>query len=147
MYIDILIIIINFPYSTCIRSFFGSSILIVYSLHTYTLFKCSLSYAIYVHLKYNATFCKVFARLCISDKDMCHTLWLRLASGFVRVAYCDAFCQMCHNSTNAPHFHQKKCHNSTNAPHFDKKLPRFDKCNTFSHKKLPQFYKHTTFSL
>ena len=24
-YIDILIIIINFPYSTCIRSFFGSS--------------------------------------------------------------------------------------------------------------------------
>ena len=25
-YIDILIIIINFPYSTCIRSFFGSSI-------------------------------------------------------------------------------------------------------------------------
>ena len=27
-YIDILIIIINFPNSTCIRSFFGSSILI-----------------------------------------------------------------------------------------------------------------------
>ena len=27
VYIDILIIIINFPYSTCIRSFFGSSIL------------------------------------------------------------------------------------------------------------------------
>ena len=26
-YIDILIIIINFPYSTCIRSFFASSIL------------------------------------------------------------------------------------------------------------------------
>ena len=26
-YIDILIIIINFPYSTCIKSFFGSSIL------------------------------------------------------------------------------------------------------------------------
>ena len=26
-YIDILIIIINFPYSTCIRYFFGSSIL------------------------------------------------------------------------------------------------------------------------
>ena len=26
-YIDILIIIINFPYSTCIRSFLGSSIL------------------------------------------------------------------------------------------------------------------------
>ena len=26
-FIDILIIIINFPYSTCIRSFFGSSIL------------------------------------------------------------------------------------------------------------------------
>ena len=27
IYIDILTIIINFPYSTCIRSFFGSSIL------------------------------------------------------------------------------------------------------------------------
>ena len=30
-YIDILIIIINFTYSTCIRSFFGSSILILCS--------------------------------------------------------------------------------------------------------------------
>ena len=30
-YIDILTIIINFPYSTCISSFFGSSI-IIYSL-------------------------------------------------------------------------------------------------------------------
>ena len=27
IHVDILIIIINFPYSTCIRSFFGSSIL------------------------------------------------------------------------------------------------------------------------
>ena len=43
-YIDILIIIINFPYSTCIRSFFGSSILtslfilkmFFRSLHIYT---------------------------------------------------------------------------------------------------------------
>ena len=31
-YIDILIIIINFPYSTCIRSFFGSSILTSFSV-------------------------------------------------------------------------------------------------------------------
>ena len=30
-YIDILIIIINFPYSTCIRSFLGSSILLLCS--------------------------------------------------------------------------------------------------------------------
>ena len=29
-YIDILTIIINFPYSTCIRSFFGSSILTLF---------------------------------------------------------------------------------------------------------------------
>ena len=31
-YIDILIIIINFPYSTCIRSFFGSSILTIFKM-------------------------------------------------------------------------------------------------------------------
>ena len=36
-YIDILIIIINFPYSTCIRSFFGSSI-----LTSLFIFKCFL---------------------------------------------------------------------------------------------------------
>ena len=40
-YIDILIIIINFPYSTCIRSFFGSSI-----LTSLFIFKCfSYSYS------------------------------------------------------------------------------------------------------
>ena len=36
-YIDILIIIINFPYSTCIRSVFGSSI-----LTSLFIFKCFL---------------------------------------------------------------------------------------------------------
>ena len=39
-YIDILIIIINFPYSTCIRSFFGSSNLT--SLFIFKLFFRSL---------------------------------------------------------------------------------------------------------
>ena len=38
VYIDILIIIINFPYSTCIRSFFGSSI-----LTSMFIFKCFFS--------------------------------------------------------------------------------------------------------
>ena len=41
-YIDILIIIINFPYSTCIRSFFGSSI-----LTSLFIFKCFFGLYIY----------------------------------------------------------------------------------------------------
>ena len=40
-YIDILIIIIDFPYSTCIRSFFGSSILT--SLFILKMFFCLVS--------------------------------------------------------------------------------------------------------
>ena len=43
-YIDILIIIINFPYSTCIRSFFGSSILT--SLFIFKMFFRSLYYIV-----------------------------------------------------------------------------------------------------
>ena len=43
-YIDILIIIINFPYSTCIRSFFGSSILT--SLFIFKMFFRSLLYRV-----------------------------------------------------------------------------------------------------
>ena len=53
-YIDILIIIINFPYSTCIRSFFGRSILtslfifkmffLSYILHTSKIFECNISF-------------------------------------------------------------------------------------------------------
>ena len=39
MYIDILTIIINFPYSTCISSFFGSSI--PTSLFIFKMFFCS----------------------------------------------------------------------------------------------------------
>ena len=41
-YIDILIIIINFTYSTCIRSFFGSSI-----LTSLFIFKCFFGLYIY----------------------------------------------------------------------------------------------------
>ena len=55
-YIDILTIIINFPYSTCIRSFFGSSIPIslfifnVFSFFSYiaaagSIFACIRSYS------------------------------------------------------------------------------------------------------
>ena len=44
-YIDILIIIINFPYSTCIRVFFGSSIL---SLLLCSFFKCFFRSLIYI---------------------------------------------------------------------------------------------------
>ena len=42
-YIDIFTIIINFPYSTCIRSFFGSSILI--SLFIFKMFFRSCIYS------------------------------------------------------------------------------------------------------
>ena len=42
-YIDILIIIINIPYSTCIRSFFGSSI-----LTSLFIFKCFFGLVIYI---------------------------------------------------------------------------------------------------
>ena len=45
-YIDILIIIINFPYSTCIRSFFGSSILT--SLFILKMFFRSLIYTVLI---------------------------------------------------------------------------------------------------
>ena len=44
-YIDIHIIIINFPYSTCIRSFFGSSIFT--SLFIFKMFFRSLRLAIF----------------------------------------------------------------------------------------------------
>ena len=47
-YIDILIIIINFPYSTCIRSFFGSSSptsLFIFQMffHSCLLFLCNIA--------------------------------------------------------------------------------------------------------
>ena len=45
-YIDILIIIIHFPYSTCIRSFFGSSI-----LTSLFIFKCFFGLVIYTSCK------------------------------------------------------------------------------------------------
>ena len=44
-YIDILIIIINFPYSTCIRSFFGSSI-----LTSLFIFKCFFG-LVYIYIR------------------------------------------------------------------------------------------------
>ena len=51
IYIDILTIIINFPYSTCISSFFGSSI------PTLFIFKCffGLVYVIFVQYIANVT--------------------------------------------------------------------------------------------
>ena len=48
-YIDILIIIINFPYSTCIRSFFGSSILTFLFI-----FKCFFGLVSVIFLQYIA---------------------------------------------------------------------------------------------
>ena len=47
-YIEILIIIINFPYSTCIRSFFGSSI-----LTSLFIFKCFFGLVSVIFLQYN----------------------------------------------------------------------------------------------
>ena len=46
-YIDILIIIINIPYSTCIRSFFGSSI-----LTSLFIFKCFFGLVRYTLLEF-----------------------------------------------------------------------------------------------
>ena len=48
-YIDILIIMINFPYSTCIRSFFGSSI-----LTSLFIFKCFFGLVSVIFLQYIA---------------------------------------------------------------------------------------------
>ena len=48
-YIDILIIIINFPHSTCIRSFFGSSI-----LTSLFIFKCFFGLVSVIFLQYIA---------------------------------------------------------------------------------------------
>ena len=48
-YIDILIIIINIPYSTCIRSFFGSSI-----LTSLFIFKCFFGLVSVIFLQYIA---------------------------------------------------------------------------------------------
>ena len=48
-YIDILIIMINFPYSTCIRSFFGSSI-----LTSLFIFKCFFGLVSVICLQYIA---------------------------------------------------------------------------------------------
>ena len=48
-HIDILIIIINFPYSTCIRSFFGSSI-----LTSLFIFKCFFVLVSVIFLQYIA---------------------------------------------------------------------------------------------
>ena len=48
-YIDILIIIINFPYSTCIRSFLGSSI-----LTSLFIFKCFFGLVSVIFLQYIA---------------------------------------------------------------------------------------------
>ena len=52
-YIDILIIIINFPYSTCIRSFFGSSILT--SLFIFKMFFFRLVSVIFLQCIANVT--------------------------------------------------------------------------------------------
>ena len=52
-YIDILIIIINFPYSTCIRSFIGSSILT--SLFIFKMFFFGLVSVIFLQYIANVT--------------------------------------------------------------------------------------------
>ena len=52
-HIDILIIIINFPYSTCIRSFFGSSILT--SLFIFKMFFFGLVSVIFLQCIANVT--------------------------------------------------------------------------------------------
>ena len=57
-----------------------------------------------VYGKKNATIC----RICAPRFDKKHAVLLWFASGFVRKAYCGAFCQTHRNSASAPHFHGKK---------------------------------------
>ena len=54
-YIDILIIIINIPYSTCIRSFFGSSI-----LTSLFILKCFFGLVSVIFLQYIANVTQTF---------------------------------------------------------------------------------------
>ena len=63
-YIDILIIIINFPYSTCIRSFFGSSI-----LTSLFIFKCFFGLVSVIFLQYIANVTHTIFEIVQKNRD------------------------------------------------------------------------------
>ena len=63
-YIDILIIIINFPYSTCIRSFFGRSI-----LTSLFIFKCFFGIVSIIFLQYIANVTHTIFEIIQKNRD------------------------------------------------------------------------------
>ena len=63
-YIDILIIIINFAYSTCIRSFFGSSI-----LTSMFIFKCFFGLVSVIFLQYIANVTHTIFEIVQKNRD------------------------------------------------------------------------------
>ena len=63
-YIDILIIIINIPYSTCIRSFFGSSI-----LTSLFIFKCFFGLVSVIFLQYIANVTHTIFEIVQKNRD------------------------------------------------------------------------------
>ena len=84
--IDILIIIITFPYSTCINSFFGSIIPI-----SLFIFKCFF-------VLFNNKLHRFLIRL-----DFMVCLWICVGSGAVGHAFS---WEKCSNQWNVPHFHR-----------------------------------------
>ena len=75
-YIDILIIIINFPYSTCIRSFFGSSI-----LTSLFIFKCFFGLVSVIRIRNempNFNFARRARKLCYYG-DVIHSCYRKSA--------------------------------------------------------------------
>ena len=87
-YIDILIIIINFTYSTCIRSFFGSSI-----LTSLFIFKCFFG-LVYIYMT------KIFRRCTISvGLALLANKYIYQESQICTISYCARFAR----SIMAPH--------------------------------------------
>ena len=64
-YIDILIIIINIPYSTCIRSFFGSSI-----LTSLFIFKCFFGLYNYIPIRDVCVVCDYISRMLVVQGNL-----------------------------------------------------------------------------
>ena len=81
-YIDILIIIINFPYSTCIRSFFGSSILT--SLFIFKMFFRSYSYRL---LHSHCVLLKSCIIIIIFGTRIQMQLWVKLENSYYYYYY------------------------------------------------------------
>ena len=113
LYIDILTIINNFPYSTCISSFFGSSIptsLFIFKMFLYTVcsntvaFMCSAAVILGFHLNLETSFLYTFTTQVGHDLSD-----LNKYSPFPQVASIIGFSSQCasklSNLTSVPYFH------------------------------------------